>query len=908
METLETKSQELILPKSELGWHSIDEETTLKNLSTSLAGLDEIEVAERQKHFGFNRLPEREAASILVIFFRQFKNPLIYVLLIASVVSVAIGEMTDAAFIMAVLCLNAVIGTVEEWRAERNAASLQKLLKIVVKVKRSSKEQLIPAEELVPGDLVHVESGNRVPADMRLLTTNRLSVDESLLTGESESVSKHTKELKHDTPLADRLNMLYAGSTITSGRGLGVVVATGLSSEVGNIAETVAISTALKPPLVVRMEKFARQVSFIVLSAIIVLGAVAVVQGFSYQEVFFFAVALAVSAIPEGLPVAITVALSIATNRMAKRHVIVRKLTAVEGLGSCTYIASDKTGTLTVNKQTAKALILPDGSHFTITGEGYNGLGKVINKKGEIITSHEIDHIKLLSKAVSICNEANLDYEDDHWTSNGDAVDVALLALAYKVGINPIELKESTSIEREIPFESEHKYAATFYHEDGFCQVAVKGALEVIVELCNRQSSDGGTDPLNLEEIENQANSLSEDGFRVLAVASGVSENEKLQSPLQEGSNLVFLGLIGLKDPLRPEAIEAIEKCQNAGIEVGIVTGDHPVTALAIAKELGIASSMDDIITGKELEKYGTDDDPRFIKMIKGVKVFARVTPLQKLYITEGLNKLGHFVAVTGEGVNDVPALKKANIGITLGTGTDLAKETASIILTDDNFKSIESGVEEGRFAYDNIRKVTYLLISTGAAEVVLFILSVALGLPLPLVAVQLLWLNLVTNGIQDVALAFEGGEPQTMEKQPRDPKEGIFNKLMIQQTVVSGLTIGLLAFGVWDWLLSNGYSEFHARTLILMLMVFLENVHVFNCRSETISAFKVPLSRNWFVVGGVFLAQGIHILASHLPFVQRVLRTEPVSLNEWLTLFAISLILLVVMEIFKALRVRFKF
>ena len=887
-------------PITQIAWHTVNEVHALEKLFYGLAGLDEIEVVKRQRRYGLNKLPERKPVGIPIIFLRQFKNPLIYVLLVASVVSVIIKEFTDAIFIMAVLLINALIGTIEEWRAERNAASLQKLLKIIVKVKRGGREQLVPAEELVPGDLVFLESGNRVPADIRLLTSNQLSVDESLLTGESTGIEKDTKELPMDTPVADRQNMLYAGSTIMSGRGQGLVVATGLYTEVGNIAETVAISTALKPPLVIRMERFARQVSVIVLGAAFILAITALIQGIPYQEVFFLVVALAVSAIPEGLPVAITVALSIATNRMARRNVIVRELTAVEGLGSCTFIASDKTGTLTVNKQTVKSLTLPGNRNFIVTGEGYNGLGKILNQENEIATSLELKHIETFAKAVVICNEGNLNYEDDVWVSNGDAVDVALLALAYKAGLNPEEIKSSINILKEIPFESERKYTATYYEENEKIMVAIKGALEVILELCNHQLSDHYPDKIDPDAIENQPRYLSENGYRVLAVATGEVSKAQLEQPLKEAENLIFLGLAGLIDPLRPEAIVAIKRCQEAGVQIGIITGDHPITALTIAKRLGIAQAEEDIITGSELESYGTSDHQEFVEKVRGIKVFARVTPLQKLYITEALSKSGHFIAVTGDGVNDVPALKKANIGISMGSGTDLAKETASLIITDDNFKSIESGVEEGRFAYDNIRKVTYLLISTGAAEIVLFIMSMLFGFPLPLVAVQLLWLNLATNGIQDVALAFEGGEPQTMHKPPRDPGESVFNVLMIRQTVVSGLTMGLIAFGAWVWLLDNGYSEFHSRTLVLMLMVFLENVHVFNCRSETLSAFKVPLKRNWFIVGGVVLAQGIHILATHLPFMQHVLRTDVVNFREWLVLFVISLTVLLVMEVFK--------
>ncbi len=775
-------------------------------------------------------------------------------------------------------------------------------MKIVVKVKRNSKEEILEAESLVPGDIVYLESGNRVPADLRILQSNQLNIDESLLTGESIFVNKISEVIQEDVPMSDRKNMTYAGSTVMSGRGMGVVVATGHLTEVGNIARTVIVSSALKPPLVIRTERFARQVALLVLITTGLLATIALFQGIPHHEIFFFAVALAVSAIPEGLPVAITVALAIATKRMSKRNVIVRKLTAVEGLGSCTFIASDKTGTLTVNKQTIKRVVFPEGLNYEVTGAGYNGDGTIINKQdGEEPDSTERILLNRLCQVGTICNESNLKFKNEHWLHFGDSVDLALMALTYKNGQDPHVIRREIVITGELPFESEHRYAATFYQRGEESFVAIKGALETLLPLCHRMSTTKGKVAIDVHSIEKQALELTEQGYRVLALASS-----SLTAPLYKNASdreipqLTFQGLVGLIDPLRPEVKDAVQKCRLAGVDVAIVTGDHPLTALAIAKELNIGQDEKQVITGKQLEEISTSGSDNFIKAVKGKKVFARVSPLQKMYIVEALSKAGHYVAVTGDGVNDVPALKKANIGVAMGSGTDLAKETADIIVTDDNFSSIEAGIEGGRFAYDNIRKVTYLLISTGAAEIVMFLLSLVAGLPLPLVAVQLLWLNLVTNGIQDVALAFEGGEPETMKRPPRKPSEGIFNQLMIRQTLVSGFTIGLVAFGIWKWLLYQGYDEFHARTLLLMFMVFAENVHAFNCRSEYVSAFKVPLNRNWFIVGGVLTAQLIHLIASNIPFTQKMLQTDAVNIKEWMVLFAISLVVLIAMEIFK--------
>jgi magnesium-transporting ATPase (P-type) len=877
-------------------WHAISEKEIFERLKSNVSGLNDLEVAKRQEKCGFNRLPGKEPPSIFHIFLSQFKNPLIYILAVATIVSVILQEYTDAIFIIIVLLVNAIIGTLQESKAEKSAAALHKMFKIMVSVKRNEKVHLVDAEQLVPGDIVLLESGNRVPADLRLLHCNQLYIDESLLTGESVAIEKIVDLEDETTALADRKNMAFAGSTVTSGRGMGIVVQTGYHTEVGNIAHTVSISDSLKPPLVIRLEKFAKHVSWVVMASILVLWLIGVFKGIPHQELFFLAVALAVSAIPEGLPVAVTVALAIGTGRMAKRNVIVRKLTAVEGLGSCTFIASDKTGTLTVNMQTVKTVCLSDGMQFNIGGEGYNNSGEIIpeEKNLSITFPEEFAEVSLL------CNEADLfEEEPGKWLHHGDAMDVALLALAYKAK-KDISYKSNYNILHQIPFESERKYSAVIYKNDnGEITSAAKGASEVIIGLCSKMLSSKGIVNINVQEAEKIANDLTRKGFRVLALA----QKHHLISHTDTANNLkemVLLGFAGFIDPLRPEAIEAVKRCHNAGVEVAMVTGDHPHTAFAIAKELGIAQNETQVLNGIELEKLGDENSPSFLEKLKTTRVFARVSPLQKMQIVSGLAKIGHFVAVTGDGVNDVPALKMANIGVAMGSGTDMAKETASIIITDDNFKSIVAGIEGGRFAYDNIRKVVYLLISTGAAEIIIFFISLAAGLPLPLTAIQLLWLNLVTNGIQDVGLAMEGGEPQTMKKHPRNPKEGLFNRLMIAQSITSGASMGIICFVLWYVLLDMGYSELHSRTLVFMFMVLAENVHVFNCRSELNSVFKTPLNRNWFVLFGVLIAQGIHILAVNIPFMQNILESDTVSINEWLWLFGLATLMLPIMEVFK--------
>ena len=886
-------------------WHSLKKEDVFKELATNEHGLSASEVKIRQEKYGKNTLPAKEPPSIIIIFLKQFLSPLIYVLLAAGVVSLLIGDTKDAFFIFLVLLINAVIGTYQEYRAEKSAAALQNIIKVRATVLRDGEKIEIDSTELVPGDIVFLESGFKVPADMRIIEANSLEVDESFLTGESVAVLKKDVILSENTVTADKINMAFAGATVTKGRGTGVVVETGINTEVGKIAKTVTEEVDTKTPLIIRMEKFSKQISIVIIVCCIIVFSILVGKGNPIKDVFFLVVALAVSAIPEGLPVALTVALSVATQRMLKRNVIVRKLTAVESLGSCTYIASDKTGTLTVNQQTVKEILLPWGEVLNVSGQGYNNEGEITDINGKKINFSENSLVYKLILSGILSNEAALHKTSDKWTYFGDAMDIALLSLGYKAGFDPEKERAKYKSIYEIPYESEKKYSAKFYILNGKNNIAVKGATEVVLSFCSKTANEKGEAvEIKKEQIEKQAMDMASRGYRVLAVAGG-----EIEKANEEGlKNLIFYGLIGFIDPLRPEVIEAINKCKTAGITVSMVTGDHPATAFAIAKQLGICDTMDEVVSGKNLEELGNPDNTEFIKKISGSRVFARVAPVQKLQIVDSLIRAGHFVAVTGDGVNDAPAMKKANIGVAMGSGTDVAKDTSSMIVADDNFASIVAGVEEGRFAYDNVRKVIYLLISTGAAEIVLFLLSMILtakffaegNIEPPLIAIQLLWLNLVTNGVQAAALAFEGGEEGTMKKPPRNPKEGIFNSLMIKETVLSGAVMAFAAFGIWYYLLSTGMDTFSARNITLLAMVLMENVHVFNCRSETVSAFKVKISKNYFLVGSVVIAQGIHIISMQIPFMQSLLRIQPVSVKEWIIVAGLSLILLFTMELFK--------
>jgi magnesium-transporting ATPase (P-type) len=886
-----------------IAWHALDEHAVFEKLDSSAVGLTQDEARERQREFGPNVLPTKAPPSLPVIFLHQFLSPLIYILLAAGVVSIIIGDAEDAGFIFGVVLLNAGLGTYQEWKAEKSAAGLQRLLRIVARVRRDGTDQELAAEEIVPGDIVQLESGNRVPADLWLLRAGNLAIDESLLTGESQAAEKRVGVLSPSAMVSERHNMAFAGSLIVSGRATGMVVATGLRTEVGKIARTVTATEAAKPPLVIRMERFARQVSVIVLMACVLLAAVALAKGMPFVQVFFLAVALAVSAIPEGLPVAMTVALSLATSRMARRKVIVRKLTAVEALGSCTYIASDKTGTLTLNKQYVQSVWLASGERLRRQKGGEDSESVFTIENGAPVPEQVAARLIAAARTGAVCNEAAASRRNGKWQFSGDAVDVALWELASALSIDPEFTRKAIAVVADIPYESERGYAARFLRSDGGVRVAVKGAPELVVARCDRMAGSEGPVPLNRERVETELSALSASGHRVIAIADGLVPGQVETRAFDETDlpALTLLALVGLIDPARPQARAAVQKCKQAGIQVAMVTGDHPMTALAIAREVGIADSPDQVLTGRQLADIGNPDLPEFLERVEAARVFARVSPLQKFQIVDALARLGHFVAVTGDGVNDAPALKRANIGVAMGSGTDVTKETASIIIADDNFASIEAGVEEGRFAYDNIRKVTYLLIATGGAEIVLFVLALFSGMPLPLLPVQLLWLNLATNGIQDVALGFEAGESESLRLPPRKPTEGIFNKLMLQQTVLAGLAIGLVAYAAWYVLLyAMKFSEFEARDILLLLMVLLENFHVFNCRSEYLSAFKVPLNRNWLLVGGVFSAQGIHILAMHASFTQSLLQVAPLSLKKYVILFAVASSILAVMEIFK--------
>ncbi len=876
-------------------WHALDTDSVFHAVNASIEGLTQEEADSRLAINGLNALPSAPPPPWWLIGLRQFKNPLIYILVLAAVVSVVIGHLNDAAFIAVVLALNATIGGFQEWRAERSAEALQKLLKIVATVVRDGQVCEVEAQRVVPGDIVWLESGNRVPADMRLLQMHGLEIDESLLTGESLAVAKNPKwQGLPDMPLADRQNMAYAGSVVTRGRAKGVVVATGIATHVGRLAMDVIATGEGRPPLLVRLERFTKVIGLVVLVAVALICLIGVLlDGQDISSMFFFGVALAVSAIPEGLPVAITVALAVATTRMARRGVIVRKLGAVEGLGSCTHIASDKTGTLTCNELTVRQLYLVHEKMFDVTGQGFTPVGQ-INHQGRPIDDSERKELTTFIQAGALCNEADLHKHNGKWAWRGDPTDIALLTLAGKMGVTREATLDAMPQINQIPFEPEYQFAASYHQAARTATVFVKGAPERVFAMCRDT-----TPALAIDMARDAAERMANEGCRVLALAT--ASIEKTLAPTEAPhvpSGLSLLGLVGMIDPLRPGVREAITTCQKAGITALMVTGDHPVTALAIGRELGLADQAQQVINGAQLEGLS---DQQLEHTIVNTRIFARVAPHQKLRIVEATQRLGHFVAVTGDGVNDAPALRKANIGVAMGrSGTDVAREASDIVISDDNFTTIVAGVEEGRIAYNNIRNVIYLLITTGAAEVILVVLSFACGLPLPLLPVQLLWLNLVTNGIQDVALAFEPAEGNELQDKPRPPREHIFNRLMIERTLTASLVMGIVAFGAFVWMLRSGWEETAARNALLLLMVLFENVHIGNCRSETRSAFHLSPLRSPILLAGAIAAFTIHIAVMYTPVAQSVLATQPVGLTTWLTLFVLALTVLAAIEIHK--------
>jgi magnesium-transporting ATPase (P-type) len=862
-----------------------------------MTGLSTEEAVKRLAEFGPNRLPEKSGESAVRIFARQFNSPFIYVLFAAAVASAALGQYLNSFFVFMVLLINASIGTVQEYSAQRAAIALTKLVPQYAVVIRDGVTCRLEAADLVPGDIVLLASGDKVPADLALLECGGLLVDESSMTGESLAVVKRIgTSIPSDATIAERTDLAFAGTIVTHGRAKGRVVSTGVSTEIGKIASQVSTLGEAKAPLLQRIERFTLRVSIAVLVVIGLLFLITLLRGDDLSTVFLLGVALAVSAIPEGLPAAITIALAIGMRRMSRANVIIRKLIAVESLGSCTYIASDKTGTLTVNDLTVTTLKLPDGSEYAVSGEGLDIHGEIVGIESADSAPESLRRMVLSGL---LANEAELVLRDNEWVANGDGVDLAFLVLAAKLGLDHQRAGSIYPEQSSVPYESEKAFSASTNVIAGEARHHIKGSGERVLAMCTT-TCDG--QPIDQAAIGRQIAELASQGYRVLALADGpMDDSLGLCDQPASLQGLTFLGLVGMVDPLRPEVPAAVKSCREAKIEVGMITGDHPLTALALARQAGIADSDARVVTGRQLEKAIEKGGREFADLVAGCKVFARVEPAHKLAIVRQLIENGHFVAVTGDGVNDAPALHHAHVGVAMGErGTDIAREASDLILTDDNFSSIVEGIRQGRIVYNNIRKVVFLLISTGSAEITLFILSILFGLPIPLYPIQLLWLNLVTNGIQDVALAFEPAEGDELQRKPRRPAEPIFDQLMLKRVAVNAVVMGGIAFGVFSWQLSQGVEVVAARNITLLLMVLFENVHVLNSRSEVRSMFRQPFFGNPFLIFGMLAAQGVHIAAFYTPGLKTVLQVQPVRLAQWGSLLLIALVLIVVDETHK--------
>ena len=866
-------------------YYAMNIEEVFQHFQVDKSGLSTKEALRRQKKYGFNEIPKKEKPSILDLLIGELKDPIIYLLGIAILASLLVGEFIDAVAIFIIVLVDLIIGTYEESKAITTLEALEKLVPETVRVKRDGKEEIINARELTKGDYVYIESGNKISADIRLVESHNLTADESILTGESSAVEKSSKRLDNkEISINSQTNILFAGTTILTGRAMGIVVKVGMETEIGKIAQTLHETEEEKSPLAIRVEKFSKEISITIMILAIVLAIILSINQNSLKDILLSVIALAVSAMPEGLPLALTMALTIASNKMAKKKVVTKKLYGAESLGSCTVIASDKTGTLTVNEQTAKKIILPNHYEYYISGSGYVAEGEV--------TGTELKYAKEIATLGVINNEAKFTKSE----RIGDSIDIAFLVLGEKLRIKTNDIK----IVETIPYESANKYSAVFYKkgQDTYC--TIKGSMEVVASHCK---SIHFQKSFSTKTIETQNEELSKDGYRVIALAYGKVEEKETYTE-EDIKNLCFMGLVGFIDPIRKEAISSIQQCKTAGIKVLMITGDHPLTAFKIAKDLKLTTNYEEVTNSQEVEEYLSKGEKEFDEFVKKKKVFARVTPLEKLKIVESLERQGEFVAVTGDGVNDAPALKKANIGIAMGTGTDIAKETAKMIVTDDNFKSIVSGILEGRVAYANIRKITYFLVSCGLAEVFFFTISILSGLPMPLVAIQLLWLNFVTDGIQDIALSFEKAEKDIMKIPPRSTHESLFDTTMVEEILLSGLTIGLVVYAVWTYLIKGlNMDVVEARGYVIALMIIIQNIHAFNCRSEKESIFKIsPFSNKVFllgVLGSIIL--GVAVI--EIDFLSKCLKTTQIPVPQLVKLIIVGFIILIVMEIYKKIR-----
>ncbi len=865
-------------------WHTKTTREVLFELDTSPDGLTDKEAKERLKIYGENEMEVEDSTPLLKIFFEQFRNLMVIVLLVATLISGLLGEITDALTILVIVLVNAILGFAQQWRAERSLDALRKLAAPQAKALRDGRFQLIPASELVPGDMIEVEAGDRIPADARIVESFSLETEESSLTGESLPVPKSAEVVKEaSATLGDRINLLYMGTTVSRGNAIAVVVDTGMSTEMGQIAELIQQGGTGLTPLEHRLNQLGQvlvYLSIMITAGVVVAG---VLHGHDLYEMFLAGVSLAVAAIPEGLPAIVTVALAIGVQRMIKRNAIVRKLPSVETLGCATVILSDKTGTLTQNQMTVVELEC-EGKTFTVEGEGYNPEGRILYNNRPLGILPEA-----LTKLVMIglyCNHARIEQVDRQFVASGDPTEAALLTFASKAGLDKQE-----KVISENPFDSDRKRMSVLIATDNGNEWLVKGAPDVLLDLCAYTYLNGKIETMTAGQrasIRSKMEEMAGKALRTLGFAyrqagamwAGVDEAE---------SHLVWVGMVGMIDPPRKEVRDAITTCKQAGIRPVMITGDHQLTAVAVARHLGILPPNGKVITGSELDQLGDRD---LENIVNDVYVFARVSPFHKLRIVQSLQQLGHVVAMTGDGVNDAPAIQSADIGIAMGrTGTDVAREASDLILADDHFATIVAAVEEGRAIYDNIRKFIRYLLSSNVGEIVTMFVAMIAGLPLPLLPIQILWVNLVTDGLPAIALGLDGASKGIMKKPPRPLKEGIFANGLGMKIASRGLLIGLMTLAVFYATLVDTNNLKEAQTMAFATLVLAQLIHVFACRSVDRSIWRRDLFRNAWLIAAVISSFLMLLAVIYIPSLQTIFRTLSLSLIDWVVVFIASLI-----------------
>ncbi|MEY4616142.1 MAG: hypothetical protein RJB66_1102 [Pseudomonadota bacterium] len=889
----------------EQNWHKKTSEEALQILRSSLNGLSTDEVQQRLLTFGRNQLPETKKRSHLNIFFSQFLSPLIYLLLFASIIAFFIGEAKDSLVILIVVFLNAVIGTLQEGRAEQSLDALRKLSQLQSRVVRNDREQLVEASEVVPGDILSLAAGDAIPADSRIIDSSQLTTAEAALTGESLPVEKNSQLLTADTLLADRINMIYAGTYVHSGRCRAIVTATGLNNEIGKIAQLASTTVQPKTKLELRIHHFGRLliIASILISAVVVI--IGIFRNIPLAEIFMVAISQMVSLVPEGLPVAMTIALAVGVQRMAKRGTIVRRLSAVETLGSTTIICTDKTGTLTRNEMTVTNIYLPyQQRSLTVSGIGYSPNGNFIEKNNIPDTQKDDQLIRLL-RACVLCNDAQLQppqQENENWKVLGDPTEGALLTLALKGGIDALGTRNEFPRAAEIPFDSENKMMATQNRFDEEYYVFLKGAPESLLDLCFAIDQNGETKILSSEirsEIQSAAHTMADSALRVLAFAYIKNSTIDLSAGFKSLKNKgVFLGLVGQIDPPRSEIAQAITDSGRAGIRTVMVTGDHKATGKAIATNLGISRDGDIVIDGKELE---TLSDGELDAIINKVSVFARVHPAQKLRIVETFQRMGHVVAMTGDGVNDAPALVKADVGVAMGiTGTEVAKEASKIVITDDNFATIVAAVAEGRLVYQNIKKLILFLFVTSIDEVLILLLALLFGYPIPLAAVQILWINLVTEGTLTINLIMEPFEGDEMQRLPTPTQELLLDRSLLSRIPLMVAASVTSTFGWFIFRASQGVAPDLVKTETFTVLAVCQWFNVLNCRSSIQTAFSLDLIKNPWLIGGLVLGNILHLAVIYWKPLSQFFHTVPIAPTQFISIGAVASLVLWVEELRK--------